>query len=155
MSGAEPGEGVICHAAEIAEILQALPRPPDRGRVEGVALGQPELAPDDLVLRPGVALDVDALDVHARPLAHVEHEIDRVLLLVARDAGLDLDKGIAAVLHVVGDRLHRPLDRVSVVPITGFELHVGQQLVALQLRQLRVDRDLADLVALALVQREG
>ena len=45
--------------------------------LNGIALGQAELAADDAVLGAGVAADVDALDIDARPLADLEGQVDR------------------------------------------------------------------------------
>ncbi len=86
------GRGVHCHGVEVAEILQALAGAADQRGVERIAFGHAEFAADHLVLGAGVADDVDAFDIDARPLAHVEHQIDGVLGLVARDARLDLDE---------------------------------------------------------------
>ena len=54
---------------EEAEVAQALLRAAQQGGVEGVALGDPELAPDHLVQRADVAAHVDPLDVDPRALA--------------------------------------------------------------------------------------
>ena len=51
---------------EIAERVDARGRALDLQRVERVALGDAELAADDLVLRQRVAVDVDPLDIDAR-----------------------------------------------------------------------------------------
>ena len=128
--------------------------PADRFGAERVAFGQAELAPDDLVLGAGVADDVDAFDVDARPLADIEGQVDDVLDRIAGDARLDVHERIAAVVHGFLDQVGGAADRVAVVPVACGELQAGPQVVAAQVAKLGVDGDLADLVALALVDRE-
>src|SRR3546814_19450930 len=62
----------------VKEIQAAQPRPgaAQLGGIEGVTLGQPELAADHLVQRAPIAADVDALDQYPRALA------DRILAVV-------------------------------------------------------------------------
>src|SRR5262249_2538289 len=70
---------------EVAEVLE----PPFGARNEraivGVAFAQIEFAPDHVVLRPGIAADVDLLDVGPRAFLDPIHEIDHGAALVAHD----------------------------------------------------------------------
>ena len=65
-SGALPGSALDLHGLEEAKRTQALAGRFDQQAVKGVALGQAELAPDDVVLGAEIADDVDALDIDAR-----------------------------------------------------------------------------------------
>ena len=92
---------------EEAERLQALLGLVDQQRIVGVALGQPELAPDHVVLRAQVADDVDALDVDARTF--VDHVGDVICATrVAHRARADAREGEA----LLGDGEGQLLDRV-------------------------------------------
>ena len=64
--GRRAGPALDVDGLEEAQALQALLGPVDHQRIVGVAFGQAELAPDDVVLGARVADDVDALDVDAR-----------------------------------------------------------------------------------------
>src|SRR3546814_2495313 len=57
---------------EEAERVDAVLRALDLEAVERVALGKPHLTPNHLVLRVGVAVDVDPLDIGALRLRDVE-----------------------------------------------------------------------------------
>ena len=69
--------------------------------------------------------------------------------------GLDLDKGVAAVAERVGQHGDRVLDRFGIVPVAGLYGQQRQHRFARQVLQLDVDIDLAELVALAFLDREG
>ena len=56
------------HVLEVVEVLQPPLGAVDQRAVVGVAFGDIELAPDDVVARARVAADIDALDVGARAL---------------------------------------------------------------------------------------
>src|SRR3546814_10436493 len=66
----------------VKEIQAAQPRPgaAQLGGIEGVTLGQPELAADHLVQRAHIADDVDALDKDPRALADRIVDVDNALL---------------------------------------------------------------------------
>ena len=67
---------VDVHALEEAQRLHALAPALDQEGVDGVALGDAELAADDEVLGLLVADDVDALDEDARALLDEEGDVD-------------------------------------------------------------------------------
>src|SRR3546814_5557743 len=67
---------------EEAERLNAVARPLDLDAVERIALGEAELAPDDLVAGDGVAVDVDPLDIDARRIADPERDVHGALVFV-------------------------------------------------------------------------
>src|SRR3546814_10356165 len=70
---------------EESEILDALARPAQLCRVEGIAFDETELPANDLVERPNIAADVDTLDEDTRPLLNVEGDVDGVLFTIAFD----------------------------------------------------------------------
>ena len=142
------------HAVEVAKVLQPLTGPAYRGGVERIALGEPELTADHLVLGAGVALDFEALDIHARALGDVEHQVHGLLRLVAGNARPDVHEGVATVLRLVLQRRRRPVHLFAVVGVARLEQQQRLQVVAVQLRQLAVDPDLADLVPVALTDGE-
>jgi hypothetical protein len=72
---------------EEAEIAEALLAAADLGGAERIALGQTEFPPDDLVERTGVARDVDALDIDARPFLDIEVTSTVLLSLLRRMFG--------------------------------------------------------------------
>ena len=81
LSGLEPGSVLQLDRLEEAEVLDALARAPQQGGVEGVAFGEPELAPDDLVEGAHIADDVDPLDVDPRALVDDVGQVDDVIRL--------------------------------------------------------------------------
>ena len=85
-SGALPCSVRDVDRLEEAEVAQALLRAAQQGGVEGVALGQPELAPDHLVQRAHVAADVDPLDIDPLALVDLVGEVDRQVLRVLASA---------------------------------------------------------------------
>src|SRR5690606_21775246 len=65
------------HGLEEAEGVKALLGTVDKQRIVGVALSEAELAPDHVILRAQVPVDVDTLDVDAWPLVHDVGERNR------------------------------------------------------------------------------
>ena len=64
--GRAAGLRLDLHGLEKAKRAQSLAGRFDQEAVKGVALGQAELAPDDVILGTEIADDVDALDIDAR-----------------------------------------------------------------------------------------
>ena len=79
-SGAEPGSLVILTFLKKFEILDAPLGAIDQRAVVGIAFGDIELAPDDIIAGARVAADVDALDVGARAFVDDVDDADRVRL---------------------------------------------------------------------------
>ena len=125
------------------------------GGAEGVALGEAELAADHLVESTRVARDVDALDIDARPLLDVEGHVDREIVLVAPDVGADLDEGVAQRTDEVRQRGDGLFDLAGVVPVAFGHRQIALQDVDIESLEAGGNLDLAELVALALVDREG
>ena len=65
---------------EEAEALDAILAALELDGAERVALVDAEFAADDLVSSDGVAVNIDALDIHARRLAHFEGDVHFTLL---------------------------------------------------------------------------
>ena len=78
-----------------------------------------------------------------------------MLLDVFRDSGFHLDECIAALVYVEFHRIDAAADGIAVVPVALIDLEIAAQVVAVQVAQLRVDRDLADPVAIAFADIEG
>ena len=155
LSGDVAGRGGDIDFLEEAEVLQAILAAPHlRGR-EGVAFGQTKLSADHLVEGARVARDVDALDIDARSFLHVEGDVDRLVVLVAPDIGSNVDEGVAQRADRVGHRGHRLLDLVGVVPVALVHRQVALERVDIEPLEARRHLDLAELVALALVDRES
>src|SRR5579883_2076442 len=140
---------------EEAEILQTLLAAPYLGGREGITFGQAELAPYHLVQGARIARDIDALDIDARPLLDVEGHVDGEIVLIAPDIGPHVDEGVAQRSDGIGDGGDGLVDLVGVVPITRAHRQVRLELLDLQALEVRRHLDLAELVALALVDREG
>src|SRR5690606_8333601 len=113
------GNGPDVDLAEVAEILDPLPRSPEPGGVEGVAFDQPELAANDLVESPHVAGDVDPLDEHARAFLNVVGQIDDLVLAVSLKARLNVDERVTELADGVGERADACLDLGRIIPIPG------------------------------------
>ena len=121
----------------------------------GVALGQSELAPDDVVLGAEIADDVDALDIDARAFVDDIDDAHGVGRLVALEARPNLAEGVTLLGHGDGQRLDRLLDLLGVVdaPCPGQDR--SPQGVDIERGQRALDVDGAETVALALVDGEG
>ena len=75
-SDAEPGLRRDLDGLEIVQVLQPPLGAVDQRLVVGIAFGDVEFAPDHVVARAGIAVDVDALDIGARPLIDREGDVD-------------------------------------------------------------------------------
>ena len=148
-------QGIELDGLEIAEVLDALARAPQQGRVEGVAFRHPELPADDLVQGADVAHDIDPLDVDAR--AFVDHvgEVDLAFGVALVGHRLDLGERVAQLADLLGQRHDRVLDLVGVVDLAGVGLQQLPQLPRLEVRHPGFDLDVAEVVALALLHGEG
>jgi hypothetical protein len=65
-----------------AEVVYFFHGPPNAARGENVAFVQKDLAPDDLFLRVGVSVHVNAVDVNDRTLEYVEMDVDASPLFI-------------------------------------------------------------------------
>src|SRR4029077_8265710 len=66
------GPGRELDGLEVAKVLQPPFGAVDETLVEGIALGDIEFAADHVTAGAGVAVDIDALDIGARPLGNLE-----------------------------------------------------------------------------------
>ena len=105
--------------------------------------------------RAGVADDVDALDVDARAFFDLEDDVDGAIVLVAADARADIDEGVALRAGGQRQRIDALVDQFGVVLLAAVEADQLLQIAELNVLQLRVDFDLAEIVLLALFDREG
>ena len=76
LSGALPCSVVTSTDSKKPRLRMPLLRAAQQGRVERVALGQPEFAPDHLVQGAQIAADVDALDIDPLALVDVIVNVD-------------------------------------------------------------------------------
>ena len=147
--------GLDVDGPEKAEVADALARSAQLGGVEGVALDQPELAPDHPVEGALVALDVDALDEDLRSLLNLEGYVNQAVFTIAIFPGPDVDEGVAHVPDHLGQVIDRLLDLLFVVPFALLGGHVPAQRFGFQPWQRGRGFDLAELLTLTLLDREG
>ena len=91
----------------------------DQNAVVGVALGEIELAADDVVARALVADDIDSFDVDAGALVDEQRQLDGVVGVVAIGARNDPGKGVPGV----GQRYRHVFERL--LEIGGVEDPAG------------------------------
>lgn len=140
---------------EEAEAVQAALGPVDQHAVVGIALGQVELAADDVVAGTGVAADVDALDVDAR--AVLDHEAEGHLMggAVALTGRPHLGEGVALAVDLVGDADERLLDILGVVDIANLGADLPVERLAVDAGDTRINGHRADGVLLTLFDGDG
>ena len=153
--GRGAGQVLDVDGAEEAQVLQPRARAPQFRGVEGIAFGQAEFAPDYLVERADIAFDIDALDKDLRPLVDIVGQIDDLLLRIAVEPRLNIDKSITQTAQRVVQRLNRAVDVTLVVPSALRRLDQAAQRLGVEVLQGGLDLDLAQFVALAFVDGEG
>ena len=143
------------HRLEEVEVLQSPLGPIDEHAIVRIAFVNIELAPDHPIARTAVATNRDAFDVDARPfLDHVGH-VDGTGRKVAVAARLDLSEGVAEARELDGDFFERLLHLLGVIDRAFAAPNLGAQHRRVDVAQVRQHVDLAELVLLALVEREG
>ena len=140
---------------EEAEGPQVVARPLQQGAVEGVAFGQHHFAADDVVQRAGVADHVDPVDVDPLAFLDVEGDVDGVGLGIGAIGRFNLDEGIACRTRGEGQGVDRRLDLVALVQIARTDRQQQLQEVGVQPVVLGDDINLAEIVAIAFVHRQG
>src|SRR6185369_12012481 len=138
---------------EVAELVDLEDAVADRPDVHQAAFPQAELTAQHLVHRPRVAFELDAPDAELVALGDVDDHVgDPVRLL--HQLRLHLGVDVARVVVEVGDRLDAVVDQLLAQPraLTVAE-DAGQRLVRVAL--VAFDLDLAELPALALLDRDG
>ena len=139
---------------EVTQAANARARAIDQDAVERVAFHQADLTADDLVQRARIADHVDAFDVDARTLFDLEDDIDGPAVLVAAHTRTNVDERIALRAGGKRDRIDALVDHFGVVLLTALEADQLLQFADGNVLQLRVDFDLAEIVALAFFDRE-
>ena len=152
--GLAAGHVLDVHVLEEAQAANAGARAVNQHAVEGIAFLQAELAADDAVQRAGVARNVDLLDIDARALDDLETQINRMGVLVALDARMDLGKGIALGARGVGQGVNRLLHRILRIGVAFLGVNHGAQRRRRQFADLGIHGDLAELVAHAFINHE-
>ena len=127
----------------------------DQGAVVGVALGNVELAADDVVERRGVADDVDPVDVDPRAFLDVEGDVHRVPCRIWRVARPDVDEGETRGAGGEGQGVGRLFDLLVRVELARLDRQELFQNLRVQLLDVDLDLDLAEVVARALVDHIG
>src|SRR6185369_11328780 len=138
---------------EVAELVDLEDAVADRPDVHQAAFPQAELTAQHLVHRPRVAFELDAPDAELVALGDVDDHVgDPVRLL--HQLRLHLGVDVARVVVEVGNRLDAVVDQLLAQPgaLTVAE-DAGQRLVRVDL--VAFDLDLAELPALALLDRDG
>ena len=155
LSGAEPGVLVMSTSLKKAERANGELRAVDQGAVVGVALGHIELSADDVVERRGVADDVDAVDVDARTFLDVERQVHGVFGRIGRIARPNIDEGETGGAGGEGQGVGRLLDLLVGIELAGFDGEQRFQDLRVQLLDVDLDLDLAEVIARALVHHIG
>ena len=127
-------------ALEEAQRLHALPAAFDQEGIDGVALGDPELAADNEVLGLRVADDLDALHGDARPLLDEEGDGDRAARRVAFRHRPHLGRGETLVAQRERHLLNRLVDRLLAVDAAGPDRHQVLQRLRVGAAQAALDR---------------
>ena len=140
---------------EIVEVLQAPFGAVDERAVVCVALADVEFAADHVVAGAGVAADIDPLDVDARAVFHGENDADGMGRQIAVAARTDHGKRIAAAGHFDRQVLDRLFDGFGIVHVAGASLETAVKRSRIDHRDARLNIDLAEPVAPALVDGEG
>ncbi len=131
---------------EIAQRFDAVGRALDLEGVEGITFGDTEFAAHDFVLRERIAVNVDAFDIDARCFGNAEGDRHRQVILVARKIGADIGKGIAERACGFGQPVNLIFDHLGVVPIARLHRQTLGQGIAIEIAQLAVNLDVAELV---------
>ena len=108
-----------------------------------------------MVERLGVADHVDALDVDARALGHLEGDVDLAGLGVGARLRLDVDEGEARGAGGEGQGVHRRFHALVGVGLAGAQRQQRAQDLRVQPVELGGHLQLAELVLRALVDGEG
>src|SRR5262245_22887614 len=142
-------------ALEVVQVLEPTLGPVDEHAVVGVALGDVELAANDVVAGAGVAADVDALDVDAGALLEHEGDVDDARLEVAVATPPHLGEGVAALRHFDRDVLHGLFHLIGVVDGARAHAQASAQRDRIDIANVGHDVDAAEAVEVALLDRVG
>ena len=113
------------------------------------------MAANDFVERTGVADDVDLVDIDARSLLDLHHDVHRMRRQVTPQTYIDVGRGISLRADRIDERIFRLAHEFFVVQIAFADLHKRPQRLGRQLLDLRLDFDLAEFVLHAFVDRES
>src|SRR6185437_10313866 len=153
--GRTAGLRLDLHGLEEAKRAQSLAGRFDQEAIKGVALGEAELTPDDVILGTEIADDVDALDIDARAFVDTEGDVHNVVRLVTIEAWLDLTESVTLQRYADGQRLDRLLHLFGIVDAPGLGEDVTAEMVDVERRQRALDVDGAEPVARAFVDGES
>ena len=138
---------------EIAQRLEAALAAIDQRRVIGVAFAEIEFAPDHVVAGPGIAVDVDALDVKAFALLDRVDQIDQLARLpfAAGHHGRERLAGFGQRHRHILDGF---VDRIGVINIAGLRVHSIPHCRRINGVHDRFDLDLAEPILRTFVELE-
>ena len=140
---------------EIAERLDAIRRAAHLEAVEGIAFRQTEFATDDLVLGLRVAVDVDALDIDAVRIGHLEGDRHGLGVLVAVEVRADIGEGVPDQTGGFLDPVDRVFDGLGVIPVVLLDLDQTLDRIRTEITDFAFDVDVAELVAIAFLNHIG
>ncbi len=107
-----------------------------------------KFAAQHLVLRQGVAVHIDPLDIDARRFFQREGNVHLQRILVAPELRFDIGKGIAERARQFGQLFDRVLDQLGIIRIAGLHRQVGRHALVAEIAQLAFHADFAEAVLL-------
>ncbi len=121
----------------------------------GVTLSKRQLAAHHVILRDGVAVHVNTLNVMARAFAHIKQQVYNPLFRIAGNGGAYLRKrmpfGLKDFLHIRGVILHG----LAIVPLVREQLDILTQRFSRHMAQAGADIHLTQTVAHTFIHGEG
>ena len=102
-------------------------------------------------MRARVAVNVDAVNENPVAFANVKGNVKLAGARVFLQIRHHVDKGKALLAQLVGNRINRFFNEFGIVPIAFFEQNFVIQRFDLNIGNLRINRNIVNLVTLALV----
>ncbi len=139
------------HRFERRQLLQAPLGGVDQTAIIGVALGNVELAPDHLVARERIAVNVDSLDIAAWAVVKREDDVDDIGRGIAIGVRADIGEWKSAFAGCHRNGIDCLADSLAVKQIALSEVHDIAQGGAIERRNTRLDFNRAEPIARAFV----
>ena len=130
MLSVEPAARGDVDLLEVSQGVHASLRVVERRLAVGLALDDPQLAPDDLVSGLGVAVDVDALEVDQLSLLDLEGHVDGAGLFVDRRGRRGVHVGVSPILVKIGQLLQILAELRAVENLAGLDRDPRQEILA-------------------------
>src|SRR5581483_886195 len=131
---------------EIAEVLQPPFGAIYQCAIVGVAFADIEFAADHIVPRAIIAVNIDALDIGARAFLNEIRKINRSCLDIAVAARLNRGEGVTALRHFERQIVDGLLHRFGIVDIARASAQHRSQRCRVDVADIRLNVDLADVI---------